>query len=196
MRRVVLRAAALCAVLLTAACSEPPQKEIDLAQGALDAARAAGAEQYAPQSFEAATTAMRQTHEAVEQRDYRLALSRAIDAKERALEAATEAANGKARARSEADAAIAAVVTAQRQLEAALKSAETSRLPAKEAARARAAGTAAEAALQKARAAVERGDFLDATAATRGVSEGITREISALTDALQKAPARPARRRR
>ena len=30
-----------------AGCSEPPQKEIDRAQGAVDAARAAGAEQYA-----------------------------------------------------------------------------------------------------------------------------------------------------
>ena len=39
---------------------------------------------------------MQQTHEAVEQRDYRLALSRAIDANERALEAARQAADGKA----------------------------------------------------------------------------------------------------
>ena len=196
MRRVVFGAAALSVLLLFAACSAPPQKEIDLAQGALDAARAAGAEQYAPQSFAAATSAMQQTREAVEQRDYRLALSRAIDAKERALEAATEAADGKARARGEADAAIAAVVTALRQLEAALESAEASRLPAKEAQGARAAGKTAEAALQKARAALERGDYLDATAATRGVSEGITKEISAVTEAVQKAPARPSRRRR
>ena len=41
----------------SAACSEPPQKEIDRAQGAIDAARAAGAEQYA--------------HRAVHRRDHR-----------------------------------------------------------------------------------------------------------------------------
>jgi type II secretory pathway component PulM len=35
----------LCAVVLFAACSEPPQREINGAQAAIDAARAAGAEQ-------------------------------------------------------------------------------------------------------------------------------------------------------
>src|ERR671918_1012146 len=90
MRRAVV---AFCAFLLSTGCSEPPQKEIDRAQGAIDAARAAGAEQYAPEPFSAATTAMQQTHEAVQQRDYRLALSRATDANERALEAARQAAN-------------------------------------------------------------------------------------------------------
>ena len=34
-------------LLLATACSEPPHKELDRAQGAIDAARAAGAEQYA-----------------------------------------------------------------------------------------------------------------------------------------------------
>ena len=69
-----------CAVALTVACSAPPQKEIDRAQQAVDAARAAGAEQYAPESFAEATAALQQSHEAVNQRDYRLALSRAVDA--------------------------------------------------------------------------------------------------------------------
>jgi hypothetical protein len=46
----------LCTIALCAACSEPPQKEIDRAQGAIDAARAAGAERYATAEFAAATT--------------------------------------------------------------------------------------------------------------------------------------------
>ena len=97
-----------CAWLLSAACSAPPQKEIDRAQGALDAARAAGADTYAAQELQAATAALQQSHDAVAQRDYRLALSRALDANERALEAAKQAADGKARARSEAEGALAA----------------------------------------------------------------------------------------
>ena len=113
-------------------CSEPPQKEIDRAQGAIDAARAAGAEQYAAEPFSAATTAMQQTHEAVQQRDYRLALSRAIDANERALEAARQAANGKAKAQSDADAAITRASIAVRQLDERLKVAESMRLPARD----------------------------------------------------------------
>ena len=85
--------ALLCTIIVRAralrGCSEPPQKEIDRAQQAIDTARAAGAEQYAPESFAAATTALQQSHEAVDQRDYRLALSRAVDASDRAQEAAT-----------------------------------------------------------------------------------------------------------
>ena len=104
--RCLRLAALLCALALCAACSEPPQKEIDRAQGSIDAARAAGAEQYAAAEIAAATTSLQQAHEAVDQRDYRLALSRAVDASEHAQEAAKEAADGKARARSEAESAI------------------------------------------------------------------------------------------
>ena len=85
-----------CAVVLSTACSEPPQKEIDRAQAAIDAARAAGAEHYAPESFTAATDRAPQAHEAVAQRDYRLALTRALDASDRAQEAREAAAEGKA----------------------------------------------------------------------------------------------------
>jgi hypothetical protein len=91
MRRV---AALLCVLFLSAGCSEPPQKEIDRAQGAVDTARAAGAEQYAAAEFAEATTALQQAHDAVTQRDYRLALSRALDASQRAQESARPAADG------------------------------------------------------------------------------------------------------
>ena len=100
MRRV---AAAVCSPALRSGCSEPPNKEIDRRTGRIDAARAAGAEQYAAERFTAATSALQQSHEAVEQRDYRLALSRAIDANERAQDAAKLAADGKAKARSDAE---------------------------------------------------------------------------------------------
>ena len=53
--------------------------------------------------FAEATAALQQSHEAVEQRDYRLALSRALDASQRAQDAARQAAEGQARARSEAE---------------------------------------------------------------------------------------------
>ena len=72
--------AIISALVLSAACSAPPQKEIDRAQQAIDSARAAGADQYAPEAYAAATSALQQSHEAVDQRDYRLALSRAVDA--------------------------------------------------------------------------------------------------------------------
>ena len=67
---------------------EPPDKEMQQAQGAIDAARAAGADQYAHEEFAAAQEALTHANEAVEQRDYRLALNHALDSRERAQNAA------------------------------------------------------------------------------------------------------------
>ena len=193
MRRL---AAAICTLLMCAACSEPPQKEIDRAQGAIDAARAAGADQYATDPFNAATTAMQQTHEAVQQRDYRLALSRAIDANERALEAAREAANGKARAQSDAEAAMSRVTTTVRQLEERLKAAEAARLPARDMESARRTRADAQKALQEARAAAGAGSYLQALAVIKGLPERITAQIRTLNETIDARSGRGARRRR
>lgn len=190
MHRVII---AICTLLLLAACSEPPQKEIDRAQGAMDAARAAGAEQYAPEAFAAATLAMRETHEAVQQRDYRLALSRAIDANDRALEAAQQAADGKARARSAAEVAVSRATITLRQLDEQLKTAATSKLTARELASARALRADADRTLQEARAAVGRDDFPAATAAVKELPDRISAEIAALDELIAQ---RATRRRR
>jgi hypothetical protein len=194
MRRVV--GAAITALLLSAACSEPPQKEIDRAQGAIDAARAAGAELYAAESFTAALTAMKQTHAAVQQRDYRLALSHAVDANERALEAATQAADGKARARGDAEAAITHAATTMRQLDERLKTAESSRVAVADVAQPRRVRADAEKRLQEARAAVAKGDYLAALASTNGVSQRIAEEIRSVNAAIDARTARGRRGRR
>jgi hypothetical protein len=198
MRRVVaapVAAAAACLLLVSTACSAPPQKEIDRAQGAIDAARAAGAEQYAPEPFAAATTAMQQTHEAVEQRDYRLALSRAIDANDRALEAARQAASGKAQARSEAEALLTRTTASVRQLEAQLKAAVSARVPAAATQSARHTLADAERALQEARAAAEREDYPAAMKRAQGWVEKISGEIQTLNEALEAKGTRTRRRR-
>ena len=83
------------------ACAEPPTREISQAQGALDAARAAGAEAYARTEFQAADAALKKAHDAVAERDYRQALSFALDAREQARTAAREAAAARARAATE-----------------------------------------------------------------------------------------------
>ena len=76
-----LRAWVLALVLL-AACGTPPHKEMDQAQGAIDAARAAGADRYAADAFTAAQRSLTLASEAVDQRDYRLALNRALESRE------------------------------------------------------------------------------------------------------------------
>ncbi|MGB2717144.1 MAG: DUF4398 domain-containing protein [Vicinamibacterales bacterium] len=194
-RRMLTWAPALyCVLLFCAACSEPPQKEIDRAQGAIDAARAAGADQYAPEVYGAATSALQQAHEAVEQRDYRLALSRALDANERALEAAKEAANGKARARSEVEGLLAMTATSIQQLQTKLRAAEAARLPQLEASRKLRAD--AQHALQEARAAVKEGNYLEAIERIKSLPERIAAQIKAIDDAMEGRGARGGRRRR
>ncbi len=191
-----LRALFVPMLLFAVACSTPPLKEIDLAQGAIDAARAAGAEQYATAEFSEATTALQQAHEAVAQRDYRLALTRALDAHDRAQTAAAAAADGKAKARSETDAAIARAALAVEQLHTRIKVAETAKLPKKELDAARRAASDADGVLQKARAAVIDGDYAAARAAVAGLPEQIKGTIATLEAASTKKPGRAPRRTR
>jgi hypothetical protein len=182
-------------LFLAAACSEPPRKELDRAQGAIDAARAAGAEQYAPQAFAAATSTLQQAHEAVSQRDYRLALTRALDASHRAQDAAKGAADGKARARSEAESAIDDLSAALVQLQARID-AERSRVPRPILDTAVRTQSGAELALQKARTSLNTGDYLHARDTVKDLESRIAAQIQALTTAAEARPAKPPRRRR
>jgi hypothetical protein len=98
------------------ACAEPPTREISQAQGALDAARAAGAEAYARTEYQAADAALKKAHASVAERDYRQALSFALEAREQARLAARVASAARARAATDVAQAI---QTAARGVEAA-----------------------------------------------------------------------------
>jgi hypothetical protein len=196
MPRLSVLLCTMALLVLAAGCSEPPQKEIDHAQQAIDAARAAGAEQYAPETFAAATDALKQSHEAVDQRDYRLALSRAVDASDRALDAAREAADNKARARHATEATINAANAALMQLDARIKTADAARVPSREIAPARTTAKDAAAALQKARAALSGDDLAGARAAVEGLEEEIRSEIRVVEAATTlRTVRRPVRKR-
>jgi Domain of unknown function (DUF4398) len=186
MRRLILL---LCASAICAGCSAPPQKELDRAQGAIDAARAAGAERYASAEFSAATTSLQQAHEAVAQRDHRLALLRALDASERAQQAARQAADGKAKARSDAETELVSTTAVARQLRSAITAAEAARLPAATLTGARKIVSSAEASLQKAGALVKSEQYLEARKALEGVGDQILQQIRVIGEA-QKARAR------
>src|SRR4029453_10565178 len=128
-RRAAWIAAFGLTVLVTSACAEPPNKELHQAQGAIDAARAAGAEQYAPTELAAAVKALDQATSAVAQRDYPLSLAPAHDRRERAQNAAREAASGRAAARSRAERLVAEVTTALALATERLERPDTDRLP-------------------------------------------------------------------
>jgi Domain of unknown function (DUF4398) len=191
MRRL---AAVLTALILCGACAEPPQKEIDRAQGAIDAARAAGAERYAAEEFTAATSALQQAHDAVTQRDYRTALSRALTANERAQEAARQAADEKARTRAQAEVAITAAGNALQQLRTALTTAEAAKLSAQQLAPARKTAQRIDASLQEARAHVANERYPDATASVKNAIPEAGEQIRALSQLSTRS--RTVRRRR
>ena len=185
---------ALClAVGFTIGCGgEPPEKEIQQAQSAVDAAAAAGAETYAAEEFAAARLALTNAKTAVEQRDYRLALNDALDSRERAQNAAKEAAEARATARAAAEAALEQADAALAAAQGKLKAAEERKLPARVLGAPRSAINTAAISLQEAHAAFDRGRFVEvpanATAATALLATPL--------EQLDAAVAAPVRRRR
>ena len=197
---LVVRAVGVMSVLVLTACAAPPQKEMDQAEGAIATARAAGAAQYANAEFAAAETALRRSQEAVGQRDYRQALSHALDARERAQVAAREAADKKAIARGQAERAITAaelaVATAQQRLNRG--TAAPRRVPPPVAAARKSLQTtvrASEKALQEARSNLQAQRFDEALAKTRSLPEEIRAATGAFDEALTPARASRAPRR-
>lgn len=97
------RSLALLAVFALWSCEQPPNKEIAAAEKQLEAARRAGADQYAPARLQEAEAAMRDAHRKVDEKDYRGALSSAMDAADKARDAAKAAAVAKTLARGAAE---------------------------------------------------------------------------------------------
>lgn len=150
----VVRCLALITAILSASCAEPPSKEMNQAQGAIDAARAAGADKFASIEFNAAVEALKRSEDAVAARDYRQALNHALDSRERAQNAAKFAVEGRADARGQSERAIAEVATLLSQAQAQLKNLASRPLRGP-----RATVASVEKLLQEARAALAREDY-------------------------------------
>jgi predicted S18 family serine protease len=178
--------------LLLAGCSEPPQKEIDQAQAAIDAATTAGADRYAADEFTAATTSLQKAHDSVDQRDYRSALSYAIDARQRAAEATKQAATGKALAKRTADQLVTDCSARISQLDTDIKVAQGARIPARDLRSPRTTLADAQSALQEARSSIDAGNYAEVTTALTEVRRKLNGAIAAV-DALRQRP--PHRRR-
>jgi hypothetical protein len=182
-------------IALAVACADPPEKEMHQAQGAIDAARAAGAPTYAAEEFEAAVAALERSQAAVTERDYRQALSLALDARERAQEAARAAAENRARLRSEVDAQVAAADAALAALTRALEAARAAKVPAAQVASATAAAGNAGKAIASGRQASEAGDYPRARAALDGLVPQLERAKAEVDTATQaRSTRRPVRR--
>jgi hypothetical protein len=186
----VRRRLVLCLLLtgLAAGCAEPPNKEMDQAQGAIDAAQAAGADAYATTEYSAATDALENANTAAAASDHRLALSFALESREHAQNAARNAADAKARMHVEVDHAsveLATLVAEGRTLLDAAERGGTARARLEQSA---SDLSAAESALQEAGAAVDAGDYLGARAALEGARAQLEHVISRLGDPSAARP--------
>ncbi len=194
--RRATRVLTLALTLVAGACAEPPNKEMHQAQGAIDAARAAGAERYAAAELAAAVKALAQADAAATQRDYRLALNHALDSRERAQSAAREAAAGRAAARSRAERLLADVTTALATATGRLEAAESAKLPPEALTGPRDQITAVQKAVQEAGTALGQEDYLGAAQVLEGRADSVRAAIASVDAALAAPPPRPARRRR
>jgi HAMP domain-containing protein len=165
-------------VVLATACTSPPNKEMDQAQGAIDAARAAGADRYAPTEFTAATTALKNATDAVAQGDYRLALNHAIDSREQAQNAARVAADTRAKVRGEVERSIAEVNALITQVNAWIASPAAARTP-RTRRTAQQVVTTSTAEVQKAGSAMQAEDYAGAQTVLTATKERLQKVLPA-----------------
>jgi hypothetical protein len=172
----------LATLLVVPACAEPPNKEINQAQGALDAARAVGADQYAADEYKAAAAALNAANDAVTQRDYRLALSNALDSRERAQNAAREAAETRARLRGEVERSMAEVAALLAQANGRVAAADKLKVPRRALREAQQLLAGVNDDVQKAGAAMQAENYAAAQPALIGIKERIAKVIALLDE--------------
>jgi hypothetical protein len=187
------RRLALIVTILSAGCAEPPHKEMNQAQGAIDVARAAGADKFAAAEFTAATDALKRSEEAAASGDYRQALNHAIDSRERASNAAKMAVEGRADARGHAERTIAEVATLLTRAQAQLKDPDLARVNAKVLRAPRTTVANIEKKVQEARTALKGEDYARVTSALDGATAALQ---AALTEIDAAASPRPPSRKR
>ena len=193
MLRVVRRLALITATILSVSCAEPPNKEMNQAQGAIDAARAAGADKFAAAEFTAAQDALKKSEQAAADGDYRQALSHALDSRERAQNAAKLAVDGRADARGQAERAIAEVATLLSRAQSQLKDADVARLNARTLEGPRSTVAATETMLQEARTALKAEDY---SAVAKALNNAAAELQAALKEIDAAASPRTAPRKR
>lgn len=192
MRRVGRRLA-LVILLLSAGCAEPPSKEMHQAQGAIDAARAAGADRFAASELAAAADALKRSEDAVAAGDYRQALSHAIDSRERAQLAAKAAVDARADLRGQAERSIAEVATLLSRAQAQLKDPDIARANGRTLRAPRATVTKMEKMLQEARSALASEDYAAVSKALNGAAAELQAALTQIDEAA--SPGTPRRKR-
>ena len=184
--------ASVLIAFLVSGCTSPPNKEMDQAQGAIDAARAAGAERYAATELAAANTALKNANDAAEQGDYRLALNHALDSREQAQNAARVAADNRAKLRGDIERSLAEVTALVGQVRAWVASPASARTP-RTRRTAQQAVTVANGELQKAGSAMQAEDYAGAQAVLNGTKARLQKVVPAVAGQAGAQSTRPAK---
>ena len=183
--------AALClALLLVSSCAAPPNREIADAEAALKAAKAAGAEQYATDSYKQAVEAYRSANTAVTFGDYRLALSRALESRELSQAAVRTAGDAHAQARDEVLQTMTQIATLLARAGAELDAAERRRVPRTVLRDVRQTLALVDADVQKAGAAIKQQDFEGAKVTLTGVKARLDKALASLDNTRPVQPSR------
>jgi flagellar hook-basal body complex protein FliE len=162
-RCAVVSVAIVVSSLIAGCGDDPPNKELQQAQQAIDEARASGADRYSSDEFNAAQDAVKRAQAAVGARDYRQALNDALDARDRAQNASKDTTDKKAKAKVDADRALHDAALAIVDARAKLRTAENAhRVPPRVLVPVRRDITDAETHVQEARTAFDSGDYLSA----------------------------------
>jgi len=190
-RCVVLSVAILVSSLIAGCGDDPPTKELQQAQQAIDEARASGADRYSTDEFKAAEDAVKHAQAAVDARDYRQALNDALDARDRAQNAGKDAADKKAKAKIDADRALHDAALAIVDARAKLRTAETAhRVPTRTLVPVRRDITDAETHVQEARTAFDGGDYLSAIKVLDTAMQRLNESLKVLQGTAPPAAAR------
>jgi len=189
---LALRALWLVLALLLPSCASPPHKEMDQAQGAIDAARAAGAERFAATEYAAANDALKQSNDAVTARDYRLALNYALESREQAQNAARTAADTRAKLRGDIERSRAEVNALLTQARTQLTSPSGARIPGRTRRTAQQTLAQLEKELQKADAALRGEDYTEA----ERLLTGLKQRIQGVVATISRGPISQSPRRR
>jgi hypothetical protein len=185
--------AILCSFFLSSACAAPPSQEMNQAQGAIDAARAAGADRYATQEYEAAVKALQSAHDAVAARDYRLALNYALDSRDRAQSAAKEAASQQVTLRSSAERRLAELTALLDRTRQRLAAAQSARVSRPVLATPRAAIAEAEALVQKAGTSIQDGEYQLSQERLSESATKLEKAIAEIDTAMKRRGGKPRR---
>lgn len=102
MRSVLTVGLVLSLALAFVSCAQPPEEELKAAQTALDSAKRAEADVYAPDAYRSAESTLKDARAKVEQKDYEVAKTAAIRAKEQADQAKSLGETNKQNTRNEA----------------------------------------------------------------------------------------------